>query len=292
MHKYVGVAKELNIINFLDVDLVGYGHLVKKINQGDNFRFPVGKNGKLGNKINISSSQTGTILWDVEYFVPNSTYNSYTSPLSYVNSNEYWTVSAPSGSQANMNLDWDAESDLTPLSTQNGVSDMRVAKYNTGTLTWEEVSSSASGSNSTGTVSTSSRITIPTAGSDNYTTACINKLQSEKFKYNENFVMKIMRFLLPAQRDNELSLGYLIDTVGISNKHIEWIAVRPDTLINEVEVSEYIVHPSPIRSPIFDAGKTSRINVADFMVSLLKDEELWEKWKYKTPVIYNIESNK
>ena len=124
------------------------------------------------------------------------------------------------------------------------------------------------------------------------TTACINKLQSEKFKYNENFVMKIMRFLLPPQRDNELSLGYLIDTVGISNKHIEWIAVRPDTLINEVEVSEYIVHPSPIRSPIFDAGKTSRINVADFMVSLLKDEELWEKWKYKTPVIYNIESNK
>lgn len=124
------------------------------------------------------------------------------------------------------------------------------------------------------------------------TTACINKLQNEKFKNNENFVMKIMSFLLPPQRDNELSLGYLIDTVGISNKHIEWIAVRPDTLINEVEVSEYIIHPSPIRSPIFDAGKTSRINVADFMVSLLKDEELWGKWKYKTPVIYNIESNK
>ena len=63
-------------------------------------------------------------------------------------------------------------------------------------------------------------------------------------------------------------------------------------LINEAEVSEYIVHPSPIRSPIFDAGKTSRINVADFMVSLLKDAELWGNWKYKTPVIYNIESNK
>lgn len=122
------------------------------------------------------------------------------------------------------------------------------------------------------------------------TTACINKLQSEKFKSSENFVMKIMRFLLPPQRDNELSLGYLIDTVGIGNKQIEWIAVRPDTLINEDEVSEYIVHPLPIRSPIFDAGKTSRINVADFMASLLKDKELWEKWKYKTPVIYNIEN--
>jgi len=124
------------------------------------------------------------------------------------------------------------------------------------------------------------------------TTACINILQNEKFKKNENFVMKIMRFLLPPQRDNELAIEYLIDTVGISNKHIEWIAIRPDTLINEVEVSEYTVHPSPIRSPIFDAGKTSRINVADFMLSLLKDKELWEKWKYKTPVIYNMEPKK
>jgi len=121
------------------------------------------------------------------------------------------------------------------------------------------------------------------------TTACINKLQNEKFKKYENLVMKIMRFLLPPQRDNELAIGYLINTININNKDIEWIAVRPDTLIDEVEVSEYTVHPSPIRSPIFDAGKTSRINVADFMVSLLKDEELWEKWKYKTPVIYNME---
>ncbi len=124
------------------------------------------------------------------------------------------------------------------------------------------------------------------------TTACINILQNEKFNKYENFAMKIMRYLLPPQRDNELTIRYLIDTIGISNKHIKWIAVRPDTLINEVEVSEYTIHPSPIRSPIFDAGKTSRINVADFMVSLLKDEELWEKWKYKTPVIYNMESKK
>ncbi|MDA3814021.1 MAG: SDR family oxidoreductase [Candidatus Cloacimonetes bacterium] len=124
------------------------------------------------------------------------------------------------------------------------------------------------------------------------TTACKNKLQNEKFNIMENLVMKIMRFLLPPQQDNELAIGYLIDTVGISDKHIEWVAVRPDTLINEVEVSEYTVHTSSIRSPIFDAGKISRINVADFMVSLLTDEKLWEKWKYKTPVTYNMESKK
>lgn len=119
------------------------------------------------------------------------------------------------------------------------------------------------------------------------TTACINKLQNETFTKRENFVMKIMRFLLPPQRDNEYALEYLSDTAGMNDKHIEWIALRPDTLINEAEISEYTVHPSPVRSPIFDAGKTSRINVAAFMVSLLKDEKLWEKWKFKTPVIYN-----
>lgn len=120
------------------------------------------------------------------------------------------------------------------------------------------------------------------------TTGCINKLENEKYKLHENLLMKILRFLLPPQRDNELALSYLIDMIGKNNKHIEWIAVRPDTLIDEDEVSEYIIYPSPIRSPIFDAGKTSRINVAHFMVSLVKDKNLWEKWKYKAPVIYNI----
>ena len=153
------------------------GPLVKKINQGDSFVFPIGKDSDLGNKLSLSSSQSGSILWKAEYFTPNSTYNSYTAPLSYVNSDEYWTTTASSGSQAIINIDWDTQSDLTPISTINGVSDMRVAKYNIGTTTWEELSSSASGNNSNGTVSTSTRVTIPTTGSYNFTTACINTVK-------------------------------------------------------------------------------------------------------------------
>jgi hypothetical protein len=65
------------------------------------------------------------------------------------------------------------------------------------------------------------------------------------------------------------------------------VAVRPDTLIDEAEVTEFSVHPSPIRSAIFDAGMTSRINVACFMANLVGDEELWNQWKGKMPVIYN-----
>ena len=121
------------------------------------------------------------------------------------------------------------------------------------------------------------------------TTACLNKLQDELFENKEKVVMDFMRFLLPPQRDNDLALAFLMDEVGQSHKQIEWVAVRPATLIDEAEAPEYSVHPSPNRSPIFDPGKTSRINVADFMANLVNDEQLWEKWKYKTPVIYNME---
>jgi hypothetical protein len=50
---------------------------------------------------------------------------------------------------------------------------------------------------------------------------------------------------------------------------------------------EFSVHASPIRSAIFDAGKTSRINVSCFMADLIGDEEVWKQWMGKMPVIYN-----
>ena len=68
---------------------------------------------------------------------------------------------------------------------------------------------------------------------------------------------------------------------------IEWAAVRPDSLINEELVTEYDIYPSPIRSAIFDAGKTSRINVAHFMSRLIINDGIWQKWKGQMPVIYN-----
>ena len=63
--------------------------------------------------------------------------------------------------------------------------------------------------------------------------------------------------------------------------------VRPDTLLNEDEVSDYEVHPSPTRSAIFNAGTTSRINVGHFMADLITDDNTWNKWKGQMLVIYN-----
>ena len=83
-----------------------------------------------------------------------------------------------------------------------------------------------------------------------------------------------------------LAGDHLVNGVGESS-FIEWVAVRPDGLFDEVHESEYEIRESPIRSPIFDSGKSSRINVSHFMVELLANDALWQKWKYHTPVLYN-----
>jgi hypothetical protein len=127
------------------------GPLIKKINQGDNFFFPIGQGLIPGNKISLSSTQTGTLLWSAQYFRPNSTFNSYTAPLAAVSWNEYWKVAAPGGNGAIVGLTWDPASDITPLVTMGGKNDMRVAWYNTGTGEWNEIPSNASGNDYNGT---------------------------------------------------------------------------------------------------------------------------------------------
>ena len=119
------------------------------------------------------------------------------------------------------------------------------------------------------------------------TTACLDVDAQEKFTTAEGIILAIMRFLLPPQRDNEQAVNYLKHAIGKNDRNIEWIAVRPDTLIDEKEVTSYSVHNSPVRSPVFNSGKTSRINVGSFIMKLLCNNEQWEKWRYQMPVIYN-----
>ena len=152
------------------------GPLTKKINQGDNFFFPIGQGSIPGNKISLSASQTGTILWTAQYFNPNGTFNSYAAPLAAVSWNEYWKVTSPSGNAAIVNLDWDPSSDITPLVTLGGKVNMRVAWYNTGTAKWNEILSSATGNDYNGTVSTTARITMPPSGSSDFTMASVTTL--------------------------------------------------------------------------------------------------------------------
>lgn len=119
------------------------------------------------------------------------------------------------------------------------------------------------------------------------TTAYTNKKNGEINTIGEKIVFSVLKALLPPHKDNVKAADFLIGNIGKENEQIEWIAVRPDTLINEEIVSKYEVFETLMRSPIFDSGETSRINVSHFMAELLIDEELWNKWKYKMPVIYN-----
>ncbi|MGJ8692737.1 MAG: NAD(P)-dependent oxidoreductase [Thalassotalea sp.] len=118
------------------------------------------------------------------------------------------------------------------------------------------------------------------------TTGNRNVLAGEKISILETITMSMIRALLPPHTDNEHAAVYLQQHL-YCQETIEWVVVRPDTLINNSSVTDYEIHSSPIRSAIFDAGKTSRINVAHFMSQLANNQEVWEKWKGKMPVLYN-----
>jgi len=119
------------------------------------------------------------------------------------------------------------------------------------------------------------------------TTGNRNRDLNEPISFAQKGVIGLLRLLLPPHVDNEKAADYLRTQIGQNNNSIEWVAVRPDGLINEDEVSNYEIHASPTRSAIFNAGKVSRINVANFMASLIIDNDLWTKWKGQMPVIYS-----
>jgi nucleoside-diphosphate-sugar epimerase len=114
-----------------------------------------------------------------------------------------------------------------------------------------------------------------------------NRDLHEPISFGQRFVIGLIRLLLPPHVDNEKAADYLRTQIGQNDQAIEWTAVRPDSLIDEDQVSAYEVHASPTRSAIFDPGKTSRINVANFMAELITNEATWNEWKGRMPVIYN-----
>lgn len=122
------------------------------------------------------------------------------------------------------------------------------------------------------------------------TTGNRNRDLDEPISIGQRFAIALLRLLLPPHVDNEKAADYLRTEVGQNNKVIEWVAVRPDGLIDEDRVTEYEVYHSPTRSALFNPGKTSRINVGNFMARLTVEDDLWNKWKGQMPVLYNKEA--
>ena len=114
-----------------------------------------------------------------------------------------------------------------------------------------------------------------------------NRDLDEPVSFGQRFLLGLLRLLLPPHVDNEQAADYLRTSIGQNDGSIQWAAVRPDTLIDEDEVTEYEVYRSPIRSAIFNPGSTSRVNVAHFMARLITEDDTWRKWQGQMPVIYN-----
>ncbi|WP_447636231.1 NAD(P)H-binding protein [Flavobacterium microcysteis] len=114
-----------------------------------------------------------------------------------------------------------------------------------------------------------------------------NRDLNERISIGQKLVIGLLRLLLPPHVDNEKAADYLRIKIGHKHPFVEWAAVRPDSLITIENVTAYSIYASPARSALFDAGQTSRSNVAHFMCQLLLDDSVWERWKGQMPVLYN-----
>ncbi|APD12360.1 NAD(P)-dependent oxidoreductase [Pandoraea sputorum] len=112
----------------------------------------------------------------------------------------------------------------------------------------------------------------------------------EPVSFAQRCVIGAVRLLLPPHADNEAASDVLRVEVGRDDPAIEWAVVRPDSLVDHVDVTGYEAHPSPIRSALFDAGKTSRVNVAHFMADLMTQDDVWCRWRHQMPVLYNVDT--
>jgi nucleoside-diphosphate-sugar epimerase len=106
----------------------------------------------------------------------------------------------------------------------------------------------------------------------------------------ERILLSLIRILVPPHADNE-EAAIVVYELGRTSP-FEWTVVRPTNLINnENSTGNYITFDKPQNSLFGDAHVT-RSNVARFMIDLINQDELWDKWKFQFPVIHDAVSNK
>lgn len=92
-----------------------------------------------------------------------------------------------------------------------------------------------------------------------------------------------LRGLLPPARDNQRAADLLVRRVGSDHPSIEWVAVRPDSLVAG-PTGDYEVHEALVTS-VFRADATRIADVAHFIATLVTDPAAWERWRGRMPVI-------
>lgn len=103
--------------------------------------------------------------------------------------------------------------------------------------------------------------------------------------FGEKAFLSFLNALLPPLQDSRDTASYLSREVGTTNDYFEWCAVRPESLLR-AEKSPYVVRESLVHS-FFGSAKSTHANIADLMCDLVTDEDTWQKWKGKMPVIFD-----
>lgn len=114
-----------------------------------------------------------------------------------------------------------------------------------------------------------------------------NRDLQERMTLSQRAAIALIRLVIPSHADNEKAADFLRVSIGQNGEVLEWCVVRLDTLTNETEATGYQLFTSPLRSAIFEPGRTSRRSVAWFMADLLTDHEIWQKWRGQMPVIHD-----
>lgn len=101
----------------------------------------------------------------------------------------------------------------------------------------------------------------------------------------ERAFMGVMRGLVPPARDNQRAADVLAAEVGGDAPFLEWVVVRPDSLIDG-ETSAYRLEEGLVAS-LFKPDTTRMANVAHFMAELATDEAAWRRWCGSMPVVFD-----
>jgi nucleoside-diphosphate-sugar epimerase len=109
-------------------------------------------------------------------------------------------------------------------------------------------------------------------------------LDTRRTRFEHAFMWSLCRVLPPAM-DNKRAADFLIREIGVADRFVQWVAVRPDTLLDG-DVTEYALHEGLV-SGLFKPASTNMANVAHFMCALATDAKMWDEWKGKLPVIVN-----
>jgi len=106
---------------------------------------------------------------------------------------------------------------------------------------------------------------------------------------SERIILSVLRNVIPPHADNEEAAEYLAKKVGVGGAAtLEWTVVRP-TDLTDGQATEYALFDKP-QGSLFGSGAACRANVAKCMVDMILNEDKWEEYKFKMPVLHNAKN--